>query len=107
MPEYVLDHHAEGERQRLALMSRLLDPMHRRYLDRLGAGPGARTLEAGCGNGSVSAWLAGRIAPGGQAVAGRILQMDSHAAGYTVVLKMQNDKLTVVPYHAIQRIDLA
>jgi SAM-dependent methyltransferase len=50
-------------------MSRLLDPMHRRYLDRLGAGPGARTLEVGCGNGSVSAWLAGRIAPGGRAVA--------------------------------------
>jgi hypothetical protein len=27
--QYVLDHHYEGERQRLALMSRLLDPMHR------------------------------------------------------------------------------
>ena len=69
MPEYVLDHHQEGERQRLALMSRLLDPMHRRHLERLGVGPGARTLEVGCGNGSVSAWLAGRIAPGGRAVA--------------------------------------
>jgi CRP/FNR family transcriptional regulator len=43
----------------------------------------------------------------GQAVSGRILQMDHHAAGYTVVLKLENDKLTVVPYHAIQRIDLA
>lgn len=50
-------------------MSRLLDPMHRRHLERLGAGPGARTLEVGCGNGSISAWLAGRIAPGGRAVA--------------------------------------
>jgi SAM-dependent methyltransferase len=69
VPEYVLDHHQEGERQRLALMSRLLDPMHRRHLERLGAGPGARTLEAGCGNGSISAWLAGRVAPGGRAVA--------------------------------------
>lgn len=69
VPEYVLDHHQEGERQRLALMSRLLDPMHRRHLERLGAGPGARTLEVGCGNGSISAWLAGRIAPGGRAVA--------------------------------------
>jgi SAM-dependent methyltransferase len=67
--EYVLDHHQEGERQRLALMSRLLDPMHRRHLERLGVGPGARTLEVGCGNGSISAWLAGRIAPGGRAVA--------------------------------------
>lgn len=44
---------------------------------------------------------------GGQAVSGRILQMDHHAAGYTVVLKLESDRLTVVPYHAIQRIDLA
>jgi len=50
-------------------MSRLLDPMHRRHLERLGAGPGTRTLEVGCGNGSISAWLAGRVAPGGRAVA--------------------------------------
>jgi protein-L-isoaspartate O-methyltransferase len=69
VPEYVLDHHHEGERRRLALMSRLLDPMHRRYIERLGIGPGARTLEAGCGNGSMSAWLAGQVAPGGRAVA--------------------------------------
>jgi SAM-dependent methyltransferase len=67
--EYVLDHHQRGERQRLALMSRLLDPMHRRHIERLGAGPGARTLEVGCGNGSLSAWLAQRVAPGGRAVA--------------------------------------
>ena len=68
--EYVLDHHQRGERQRLALMSRLLDPMHRRHIEQLGvAGPGARTLEVGCGNGSMSAWLAGQVAPGGQALA--------------------------------------
>ncbi len=69
MPEYILDHHQEGERQRLALMSRLLDPMHRRHLELAGVEPGARTLEVGCGNGSMSAWLAGRVAPGGLAVA--------------------------------------
>jgi SAM-dependent methyltransferase len=69
MPEYVLDHHQEGERERLALMSRLLDPMHRRHIEQLGIGPGARTLEVGCGNCSMSAWLAQRTAPGGQAVA--------------------------------------
>ena len=69
MSDYVLDHRQEGERQRLALMSRLLDPAHRRHLEGLGAGPGARTLEVGCGNGSISAWLAGRVAPGGRAVA--------------------------------------
>ena len=69
MPEYVLDHHREGERDRLDLMSRLLDPMHRRHIEQLGVGPGARTLEVGCGNGSISAWLAERVAPGGRAVA--------------------------------------
>jgi SAM-dependent methyltransferase len=67
--EYVLDHHQQGERSRLALMSRLLDPLHRRCLDDVGVGHGMRTLEVGCGNGSVSAWLAGRISPGGNAVA--------------------------------------
>jgi len=69
--KYVLDHHLEGERARLALMSRLLDPMHRRHLESLGVGPGARTLEVGCGNGSISGWLAERVSPGGEAVAAR------------------------------------
>ncbi|MEP6649747.1 MAG: methyltransferase domain-containing protein [Lapillicoccus sp.] len=69
MPGYVLDHHLDGEGGRLALMSRLLDPMHRRYIESLGIGPGARTLEVGFGNGSVSAWLAELVGPTGQAVA--------------------------------------
>jgi SAM-dependent methyltransferase len=69
MAEYVLDHHLEGEGSRLALMSRLLDPMHRRHLEALGVGPGARALEVGCGNGSISAWLAERVGPSGRAVA--------------------------------------
>jgi SAM-dependent methyltransferase len=69
MPEYVLDHHLEGERGRLALMSRLLDPMHRRHLEVLGVGPGTRALEVGSGNGSIAAWLAERVAPNGRAVA--------------------------------------
>ena len=65
----MLDHHREGERERLALMSRLLDPLHRRHVERLGVGSGARTLEVGCGNGSISVWLAERVAPDGEAVA--------------------------------------
>jgi hypothetical protein len=43
MPEYVLDHHQKGERERLALMSQLLDPMHRRYVEGLGIGPSTRS----------------------------------------------------------------
>src|SRR6266436_1620359 len=70
MPKYVLGHHLRGEGKRLALMSELLDPMHRRYIESLDiVKPGARTLEVGCGNGSISAWLAERVSPGGKAVA--------------------------------------
>jgi 2-polyprenyl-3-methyl-5-hydroxy-6-metoxy-1,4-benzoquinol methylase len=70
MPKYVLGHHLKGEGARLALMSELLDPMHRRYIDALGVvRPGARTLEVGFGNGSISAWLAERVSPGGTALA--------------------------------------
>ena len=48
MPKYVLGHDLKGEGTRLALMSELLDPMHRRYIDALGVvRPGARTLEVG------------------------------------------------------------
>jgi 2-polyprenyl-3-methyl-5-hydroxy-6-metoxy-1,4-benzoquinol methylase len=69
MPNYVLGHHLKGEGRRLALMSELLDPMHRRCLKSLDVvKSGARTLEVGCGNGSISAWLARQVAPNGQAV---------------------------------------
>src|SRR5690242_16049015 len=44
--------------------------MHRRHIDALEiVKPGARTLEVGCGNGSICAWLAKRVSPGGKAVA--------------------------------------
>jgi SAM-dependent methyltransferase len=69
MADYVLDHHLEGERARLALMSRLLDPMHRRHLEAAGVGPGMQAVEVGSGNGTIAAWLAERVAPGGRAVA--------------------------------------
>ena len=70
MPQYVLGHQLKNEGARLALMSKLLDPMHRRYIEALGVvKPGARILEVGCGNGSISAWLAERVSPGGTAVA--------------------------------------
>jgi 2-polyprenyl-3-methyl-5-hydroxy-6-metoxy-1,4-benzoquinol methylase len=70
MPEYVLGHYLKGEGKRLALMSELLDPMHRRHLQSLDVvKSGARTLEVGCGNGSISSWLASQVAPEGLAVA--------------------------------------
>ncbi len=69
MPKYVLGHDLKGEGTRLALMSQLLDPIHRRYIDALALCDQERTLEVGCGNGSISAWLAERVRPGGKSVA--------------------------------------
>ena len=66
---YVLPHTLTGERQRLALMSELLDPLHRTLLEKLGLRPGWRCLEVGCGNGSISQWMAGKVAPKGHVVA--------------------------------------
>lgn len=43
---------------------------------------------------------------GNVTITGRILQMDHHPAGYTLVVKDRTDRLAIVPYHAIQRIDL-
>src|SRR6266550_4996702 len=50
-------------KKRLALMSQLLDPMHRRQIESLGISREARVLEVGCGNGSMSAWMAEHSAP--------------------------------------------
>ena len=69
MTDYILDHHRTGERARLALMSQLLDPMHRRYINGLGIAPGTKALEVGCGNGSTAAWLGEQVMPGGRMVA--------------------------------------
>lgn len=68
MSQYVLDHHLEGEKKRHALMSQLLDPMHRRYIELLGISRDARVLEVGCGKGSMSARMAGHAAPYGPVV---------------------------------------
>jgi len=66
---YILPHTLTGERQRLALMSELLDLLHRTLLEKHGLRPGWRCLEVGCGNGSISRWMAGKVAPKGHVVA--------------------------------------
>jgi ubiquinone/menaquinone biosynthesis C-methylase UbiE len=72
MGEYTLPHELEGEQQRLALMSELLDPVELAHIARLGVGPGWRCLELGCGNGSIAQALAERVAPTGHVVASDI-----------------------------------
>jgi SAM-dependent methyltransferase len=72
MGEYTLSHEIVGERQRLALMSSLLDPNERARFSPLGVGPGWRCLELGCGNGSIAQALAEAVGPTGHVVASDI-----------------------------------
>jgi SAM-dependent methyltransferase len=72
MSQYTLPHDLTGERQRLNLMSALLDPMERAHIERLGVKSGWRCLELGAGNGSISRILAGLVAPSGHVVASDI-----------------------------------
>jgi SAM-dependent methyltransferase len=57
------------ERERLALLTDVCDPVTTRRLRELGVGPGWRCLEVGAGDGSVARWLAGCVEPGGCVVA--------------------------------------
>jgi CRP-like cAMP-binding protein len=43
---------------------------------------------------------------GGATIRGQILQMDQTPAGHTLVLKGEDGGLSIVPYHAIQRIEV-
>ena len=65
LPGYILDDSHAVEYQRLDLMSKILDPWTRRYLNTVGVGPGWNCLELGGGNGSVSEWLCDRVGPSG------------------------------------------
>jgi SAM-dependent methyltransferase len=58
-----------SERERLALVARLCDPLTIRLLTALGVGEGWNCLEVGAGAGSVACWLARRVEPGGTVVA--------------------------------------
>jgi SAM-dependent methyltransferase len=57
------------ERERLALLTQVADPITTRRLLHLGVGPGWRCLDVGAGDGSVARWLAERVGPEGHVVA--------------------------------------
>ena len=68
MSQYVLPHSNPQEDDRLALMSRMLDPHVRFRLEQAGVGKGWRCLEVAAGNGTISAWLADKVGPTGHVV---------------------------------------
>lgn len=53
----------------LSLLEELFDPPTVERLERVGVAPGWRALEVGAGRGSIAAWLAERVGPGGRVVA--------------------------------------
>jgi SAM-dependent methyltransferase len=57
------------ERQRLALLTQIADPITTRRLTDLGVGAGWRCLDVAAGDGSVGRWVAGRVGPRGRVVA--------------------------------------
>jgi SAM-dependent methyltransferase len=57
------------ERERLAQLTAISDPITARRLTDLGVGPGWRCLEVGAGTGTIARWLAERVGPTGRVVA--------------------------------------
>ena len=66
---YVPDQQWHKEHLRLAAMERMWDPGTRAVIEALGIAPGWRCLEVGAGAGSIAAWLADEVAPGGEVLA--------------------------------------
>ena len=57
------------ERKRLALLTKVADPITIRRLNEIKVGPGWRCLDVGAGDGSIAHWLAHRVGPRGRVVA--------------------------------------
>jgi SAM-dependent methyltransferase len=57
------------EGQRLSLLEGLSDPVTIRWFEQLGVAPGWHCAELGAGRGSMAAWLADRVGPGGSVLA--------------------------------------
>jgi SAM-dependent methyltransferase len=105
MPQYVWQHDLKGERDRLRLMSDLLDPSSRFHLERIGVAAGWHCLEIGAGNGSLSQWLAQRVGPTGHIVATDIRPdlMEGIAGGNLEVRKFDvvRDEPPDAPYDLV------
>jgi SAM-dependent methyltransferase len=105
MSAYVWQHGLEGERDRLRLMSDMLDPSSRFHLLQTGVTAGWRCLEIGAGNGSLSQWLAQQVGPTGHVIATDIHTdlMDGIAGGNLEVRKFDvvNDEPPGAPFDLI------
>jgi SAM-dependent methyltransferase len=71
---YIIRGGIEG-RERLRILSRVMQPTTLGLLKRVGIGPGMACLEVGCGSGDVAFDLARMVSPGGRVVATDIDQI--------------------------------
>jgi SAM-dependent methyltransferase len=69
MGEYIYDASWTDEKRRLDALAALYDEGTFDHLGRIGVASPSRWLEAGAGSGTVAAWLADRVGPGGQVLA--------------------------------------
>ncbi|HVW32851.1 MAG TPA: methyltransferase domain-containing protein [Acidimicrobiia bacterium] len=66
---YLFPHTWDGEGDRLAALSRALDPITKRTVAALGLADGWRCLEVGAGAGSIARWLSDEVGPKGRVLA--------------------------------------
>jgi SAM-dependent methyltransferase len=66
---YAFDNDSVHAREQHRCLAAMLDPITTERLAATGVGPGWHCLEVGAGGGSVSVWLAERVAPTGRVVA--------------------------------------
>ena len=69
MAQYAFDHNWKEERDRLASIERMLDPITVHRLESIGIKDGWRCLEVGAGGGSIAEWLCDKVGPHGSVVA--------------------------------------
>lgn len=67
--DYLFDNSSADGRSHMDNLPLVLDRHSVRVLDQTGISPGQRCLEVGAGGGSISRWMADRVAPGGEVTA--------------------------------------
>jgi len=68
MGKYLLEVGDKGK-SRLEMLNAFLNPSSRRFLNDVGVSEGMKVIEAGCGIGIMTSWLAKRVGTTGQVVA--------------------------------------
>lgn len=110
IPNYVIRGGIEG-RERLRILSRVMEPSTKALLDRLGLRDGSICADVGCGGGDVSLELARRVAPTGHVIAFDIDQAkldlaraEAKTSGFVSCISTVSTASTTKPDVLLQRI---